>query len=103
MDDDRVIPRWANIMFVAAVVAVFGYCGNFAWNNENRKMRAKERARTEAEARAKSAIESGALRDHGRHNFASQADEADDPFEGMSPEEIEKLAAMQEELERKRL
>ena len=59
--------------------------------------------KTEAEARAKSAIESGALRDHGRHNFASQAVEADDPFEGMSPEEIEKLASMQEELERKRL
>ena len=92
VDDDRVIPRWANVVFVAVVVGVFGYCAHFAYNNENRKAQVKEEARLEREMRARSAIDSGALRDHGRRNFASET-ETSDPFDGMSPEEIENLAA----------
>ncbi len=42
------------------------------------------------ETRARVAIESGILQDHKRRSFAG-ADDVD-PFEGMSPEEIEKLA-----------
>lgn len=88
-NDDQVIPRWANAVFIVAVVAVFGYAGNFAWNNEKRKSERKEREREEREGLARRAIESGMLRDHDRRNFA-RADEAD-PFDGMTPEEIAKL------------
>jgi hypothetical protein len=83
--DDRVIPRWANVVFVAAVFGVFGYCAQFAYNGESRKSQRKEDARLEREARAQSAIDSGALRDR-RRNFAAQEDAAADPFDGMSPE-----------------
>lgn len=92
VDDDRVIPRWANVIFVGVVVAVFGYCANFAWNNEKRKTQRKERAREEREMRAQSAIESGALSSGSRNNFAAPSNEAEDPFDGMSPEEIARLA-----------
>lgn len=96
VDDNQVIPRWANVAFVAVVVGVFGYCAQYAYNSENRKSQAKERARLERETRAQSAIASGALRDHERRNFAAKSDEAD-PFDGMSPEEIENLAAREHE------
>ena len=92
VDDEKKIPRWANVLFVAVVVGIFGYAGKFAYDNETRKKAAKERERTEREDRVRSAIDSGALRDHSRRNFASVDKEEVDPFEGLSPEEIEKLA-----------
>ena len=90
MDDGRVIPRWANVAFVAWVFLVFGFAGRFALQNERRKSERKQRAAEEREARARVAIESGTLLNDARRNFAGADDE--DPFEGMSPEEIEKLA-----------
>lgn len=96
VDDDQAIPRWANVAFVAVVVGVFGYCAQYAYNNENRKSQGKERARLERAMRAQTAIASGALSDHERRNFAATSDEAD-PFDGMSPEEIETLAAREHE------
>ena len=91
MDDDRVIPRWANALFTAGVVVVFGFAGRYAWMNETRKSDRKRMEREEREERARVAIEAGALRDHRQRNFAV-SDEVD-PFEGMSPEEIERLSA----------
>mmetsp|Transcript_33495 Transcript_33495/g.82250 ORF Transcript_33495/g.82250 Transcript_33495/m.82250 type:complete len:196 (-) Transcript_33495:18-605(-) len=91
VDDSLVIPRWANVLFVAGVAGVFGYFAQFAYHNEQRKSQAKERAKEVRETRAQVAIDSGVLRDHGRRNFA-MADESDDPFDGLSPEEITKLA-----------
>lgn len=90
VDDGRVIPRWANVAFVAGVFLVFGFAGRFAFQNERRKSERKQRAAEEREARARVAIESGTLLNDARRNFAGADDE--DPFEGMSPEEIEKLA-----------
>jgi len=90
VDDGRVIPRWANVAFVAGVFLVFGFAGRFALQNERRKSERKQRAADEREIRARAAIESGFLLHDARRNFAG-ADDAD-PFEGMSPEEIEKLA-----------
>jgi uncharacterized protein (DUF58 family) len=90
VDDGRVIPRWANVAFVAGVFLVFGFAGRFALQNERRKSERKQRAAEEREARARVAIESGTLLNDARRNFAGADDE--DPFEGMSPEEIEKLA-----------
>jgi uncharacterized protein (DUF58 family) len=90
VDDGRVIPRWANVAFVAGVFLVFGFAGRFALQNERRKSERKQRAADERETRARAAIESGFLLHDARRNFAG-ADDAD-PFEGMSPEEIEKLA-----------
>lgn len=94
VDDGRAIPRWANVLFVATVVGVFGYCARFAYNSESRKSQAKERAREARETTARAAIDSGALRDHRRRNFAAPTEDAD-PFDGMSPEEIESLAEKQ--------
>ena len=94
MDDDRVIPRWANALFIAGVVVVFGFAGRYAWMNETRKSDRKRMEREEREERARAAIEAGALRDHRQRNFAV-SDEVD-PFEGMSPEEIERLSASNE-------
>ena len=90
VDNGRVIPRWANVAFVAGVVLLFGFAGRFALQNERRKSERKQRAADEREIRARAAIESGFLLHDARRNFAG-ADDAD-PFEGMSPEEIEKLA-----------
>jgi hypothetical protein len=90
VDDGRVIPRWANVAFIAGVVLVFGFAGRFALQNERRKNDRKQAAADERESRARMAIDSGILQDHKRRNFAG-ADDVD-PFEGMSPEEIEKLA-----------
>ena len=93
VDDSLVIPRWANVLFVAGVAGVFGYFARFAYSNEHRKSQAKERAKEVRETRAQVAIDSGVLRDHGRRNFASAFES--DPFDGLSPEEITKLAAEQ--------
>lgn len=94
VDDDRVIPRWANALFTAGVVVVFGFAGRYAWMNETRKSDRKRMEREEREERARVAIEAGALRDHRQKNFAVSNEV--DPFEGMSPEEIERLSAANE-------
>ena len=90
VDNGRVIPRWANVAFVAGGGLLFGFAGRFALQNERRKSERKQRAAEEREARARAAIDSGILLQDARRNFAG-VDDAD-PFEGMSPEEIEKLA-----------
>jgi len=90
VDDGRVIPRWKNLAFITGVVRVFGFVGRFAVTNERKKSASKQREVDARETRARVAIESGILQDHKRRNFAG-ADDVD-PFEGMSPEEIEKLA-----------
>lgn len=92
VDDGRAIPRWANYVFVAAVVAVFGYCGHFAYQGETRKAEARERARSQTEERARRAIDGGALREHRTRSFLDPGEGDDDPFDGLSPEEIAKLA-----------
>ena len=94
-DLERTVPRWANVLFVAAVVGVFGYFAQFAYRNETDRRARIELERHERETRARVAVQSGALRDDAR-NFAG-ADQAHDPFEGLSPEEIEKLAASERE------
>ena len=94
-DLERTVPRWANVLFVAAVVGVFGYFAQFAYRNETDRRARIELERNERETRARVAVQSGALRDDAR-NFAG-ADQAHDPFEGLSPEEIEKLAASERE------
>lgn len=94
-DLERTVPRWANVLFVAAVVGVFGYFAQFAYRNETDRRARIELERHERETRARVAVQSGALRDDAR-NFAG-ADQAHDPFEGLSPEEIEKLAAAEKE------
>lgn len=94
-DLERTVPRWANVLFVAAVVGVFGYFAQFAYRNETDRRARIELERNERETRARVAVQSGALRDDAR-NFAG-ADQAHDPFEGLSPEEIEKLAAAEKE------
>ena len=94
-DLERTVPRWANVLFVAAVVGVFGYFAQFAYRNETDRRARIELERNERETRARVAVQSGALRDDAR-NFAG-ADQAHDPFEGLSPEEIEKLAAAERE------
>ena len=94
-DLERTVPRWANVLFVAAVVGVFGYFAQFAYRNETDRRARIELERHERETRARVAVQSGALRDE-RRNFAG-ADQAHDPFEGLSPEEIEKLAAAERE------
>ena len=94
-DLERTVPRWANVLFVAAVVWVFGYFAQFAYKNETDRRARIELERHERETRARVAVQSGALRDE-RRNFAG-ADQAHDPFEGLSPEEIEKLAAAERE------
>ena len=94
-DLERTVPRWANVLFVAAVVGVFGYFAQFAYRNETDRRARIESERNERETRARVAVQSGALRDDAR-NFAG-ADQAHDPFEGLSPEEIEKLAAAEKE------
>ena len=96
-DLGRTVPRWANVLFVAAVVGVFGYFAQFAYRNETDRRARIELERNERETRARVAVQSGALRDE-RRNFAG-ADQAHDPFEGLSPEEIEKLAAAEREEE----
>jgi hypothetical protein len=96
-DLERTVPRWANVLFVAAVVGVFGYFAQFAYRNETDRRARIELERHERETRARVAVQSGALRDDAR-NFAG-ADQAHDPFEGLSPEEIEKLAAAEREEE----
>ena len=90
-DPERTVPRWANVLFVAAVAGVFGYFARYAYTNETRRAERAARERRDRETRARLAVEAGALRD-ARRNFASRADDAVDPFEGLSPEEIEKLA-----------
>ena len=87
-DPERTVPRWANVLFVAAVAGVFGYFARYAYTNETRRAERSARDRRDRETRARLAVEAGALRD-ARRNFAS---DAVDPFEGLSPEEIEKLA-----------
>ena len=94
-DLERTVPRWANVLFVAAVVGVFGYFAQFAYRNETDRRARIELERHERGTRARVAVQSGALRDE-RRNFAG-ADQAHDPFEGLSPEEIEKLAASERE------
>ena len=100
-DLERTVPRWANVLFVAAVVGVFGYFAQFAYRNETDRRARIESERNERETRARVAVQSGALRDE-RRNFAG-ADQAHDPFEGLSPEEIEKLAASEREEGNKRV
>ena len=90
-DPERTVPRWANVLFVAAVAGVFGYFARYAYTNETRRAERAARERRDRETRARLAVEAGALRD-ARRNFASRADDDVDPFEGLSPEEIEKLA-----------
>ena len=90
-DPERTVPRWANVLFVAAVAGVFGYFARYAYTNETRRAERAARERRDRETRARLAVEAGVLRD-ARRNFASRADDAVDPFEGLSPEEIEKLA-----------
>ena len=91
-DPERTVPRWANVLFVAAVAGVFGYFARYAYTNETRRAERAARERRDRETRARLAVEAGALRDARRENFASRADDDVDPFEGLSPEEIEKLA-----------
>ena len=88
-DPERTVPRWANVLFVAAVAGVFGYFARYAYTNETRRAERVANERRDRETRARLAVEAGALRDS-RRNFA---DDDVDPFEGLSPDEIEKLAA----------
>lgn len=88
-DPERTVPRWANVLFVAAVAGVFGYFARYAYTNETRRAKRVANERRDRETRARLAVEAGALRDS-RRNFA---DDDVDPFEGLSPDEIEKLAA----------
>ena len=53
---------------------------------------ARERARSQTEERARRAIDGGALREHRTRSFLDPGEGDDDPFDGLSPEEIAKLA-----------
>jgi hypothetical protein len=65
-DLERTVPRWANVLFVAAVVGVFGYFAQFAYRNETDR-RATDRVgetRTRDEGEGGGAVRGAAGRTH---------------------------------------
>ena len=92
-DPERTVPRWANVLFVAAVAGVFGYFARYAYTNETR--RAERAARESARSGDAREARRGGWRAARREEKASPPAAPTttvDPFEGLSPEEIEKLA-----------
>ena len=100
---DRHIPRWQNAVFVVSVVSFFGYYGHKMVSQELDRRATTAAAKDAALATARAAARRG-VRDM---NFAADAGrgtntrddgdddavESDDPFDGMTPEEIQALVA----------
>jgi hypothetical protein len=100
---DRHIPRWQNAVFVVSVVSFFGYYGHKMVSQELDRRAATAAAKDAALKHARAAVRRG-VRDV---NFAAsganvinahrESDDDDidddDPFDGMTPEEIQTLVA----------
>ena len=97
-NSERHIPRWQNAAFILAVVSLFGYFGHkMVYQELNRRERTAAAA-ARATARAKDAIRAGVrgvnfAKPIARDSSSDGGGEDDDPFDGFTPEEIQKLVA----------